>query len=70
MTNKSRWLRRLVLGVSLLPVAVLSTLHTMGRTEDFGVLGEWYVMLPLTLACVAGWLVVEKAAGWATRDES
>jgi hypothetical protein len=65
MTN----LRRVGLVISLLPVAVLSTLHTMGRTGDFGVLGRWWVMVPLTLACVGAFALVEKVAGWATRGQ-
>lgn len=62
------WLRRLVIAVSCLPLAAVSILHTMGRTDDFGVLGKWYVMVPLTLAGIAAWSLVEKAAGWATRS--
>ncbi|SDS46134.1 hypothetical protein [Actinoplanes derwentensis] len=54
------WMRYVLVVIAGLPLAVVSLLHTMGRTDDFGVLGEWYVMLPLTLAAVCGWLFVEK----------
>ncbi|MCY1145414.1 hypothetical protein OWR29_46060 [Actinoplanes sp. Pm04-4] len=66
--NKRLWLRRVVLGLACLPLAAVSVLHTMGRTDDFGVLGEWYVMLPLTLAGVLAWTLVEKA--WTKVDEA
>ncbi|GAB2621672.1 hypothetical protein Aab01nite_77450 [Paractinoplanes abujensis] len=54
------WIRRVVIGLACLPVAAVSILHTMGRTGDFGVLGKWYVMLPLTLLGVLGWLLLER----------
>jgi hypothetical protein len=54
------WIRRVVIGLACLPVAAVSILHTMGRSGDFGVLGKWYVMLPLTLLGVLAWLLLEK----------
>ncbi|WP_250031030.1 hypothetical protein [Paractinoplanes maris] len=59
--GRRRWLRRTVLGVACLPLAVIGVLHKMGRSDDFGVLGEWYVMVPLTVAGVFAWLLMEKA---------
>ncbi|MFI5935864.1 hypothetical protein [Actinoplanes sp. NPDC051494] len=54
------WARRFAIGVACVPVAVLSVLHSMGRSADFGVLGRWYVMIPLTIAAVLAWQLVEK----------
>ncbi|GIF22862.1 hypothetical protein Ate02nite_55920 [Paractinoplanes tereljensis] len=54
------WLRRVLIGASCVPLAMLSVLHTMGRSEDFGVLGKWYVMVPLTVASLFAWGLIEK----------
>jgi len=62
------WLRRLVLGLACLPLAAISVLHTMGRTDEFGTLGEWYVMVPLAVAGLLAWALVEKA--WNRVDEA
>lgn len=61
------WLRRLVIAVSCAPLAVVSVLHTMGRSGDFGVLGRWYVLLSLAVAGFFAWDLIERAIGWATR---
>jgi hypothetical protein len=61
-TSKRVWLRRLTMGAACVPLAVVGILHKMGRSDDFGVLGKWYVMIPLTIAGVFAWLLVEKAA--------
>ena len=62
------WLRRLGIGVACAPLAVIGILHKMGRSGDFGVLGEWYVLVPLTLAALLAWHVIERATAWATRS--
>jgi len=54
------WVRRIVIGIACLPVAVLTVMHAMGRSGDFGALGRWYVMVPLTIACFLAWMFVEK----------
>ncbi|GAA2593280.1 hypothetical protein GCM10010435_85310 [Winogradskya consettensis] len=64
------WLRRLVIAVSCAPLAALSVLHTMGRSEDFGVLGRWYVMVPLAVGCYFAWNLIEKAISWTTPVET
>ena len=70
ITSTTRvWIRRIVVGVSLAPLAAISVLHTMGRSDDFGALGRWYVMVPLTVAALLAWGLVEKATAWATREE-
>ncbi|MCO8277285.1 hypothetical protein M1L60_42585 [Actinoplanes sp. TRM 88003] len=66
--KNSLWLRRIVLGLACLPLATISVLHTMGRTDDFGILGEWYVMLPLAAAGFLAWTLIEKA--WIRVDEA
>ncbi|WP_127502567.1 hypothetical protein [Actinoplanes solisilvae] len=59
------WLRRLVIAASCLPLAAVTILHRMGRADEYGLLGEWYVMVPLTVAGVLGWMLIEKAIAWA-----
>ncbi|GID32814.1 hypothetical protein [Paractinoplanes brasiliensis] len=54
------WIRRILIGLSCLPVAVVTILHKMGLSGDYGVLGEWYVMLPLTALGVLALILVEK----------
>lgn len=61
------WLRRLVIAVACAPLALVSVLHTMGRSGDFGALGRWYVLVPLTVAGLFAWDLVERAIAWATR---
>lgn len=61
------WLRALVIAVACAPLAVISILHTMGRTGDFGVLGRWYVMVPLAVAGFFAWDLIEKAIAWSLR---
>ncbi|MBM2614604.1 hypothetical protein JIG36_03425 [Actinoplanes sp. LDG1-06] len=55
------WIRRLMIALACAPLAVISILHTMGRTGDFGLLGKWYVMVPLAVAGFFAWTLVEKA---------
>ena len=55
------WIRPVVIGLACLPLALVTIVHKMGRSGDFGLLGEWYVMVPLTLLGVLAWLLVEKA---------
>ncbi|MBB2944549.1 hypothetical protein FB565_004278 [Actinoplanes lutulentus] len=69
ISNKRVWLRYLVIAISCAPLAVISVVHTMGRTDDFGILGDWYVMVPLTVAAFLAWTLIEKAITWATRPE-
>lgn len=59
-TRKHTWLRYLAIGASCAPLAVLSVLHTMGRTDHFGVLGKWYVLTPLAIASFFAWTLIEK----------
>lgn len=54
-------LRYGAIGVAVLLWAGFSLLHTMGRSDDFGVMGEWYVMTPLTIGVIAAWWLIEKA---------
>ncbi|BCY11484.1 hypothetical protein [Actinoplanes sp. L3-i22] len=61
------WVRRVVIGVSCAPLVLVSVLHTMGRSGDFGVLGRWYVLTGLAVAGFLAWGLVERAIGWATR---
>ncbi|WP_433825802.1 hypothetical protein ACQP2E_27280 [Actinoplanes sp. CA-015351] len=65
--NKRSWFRYLVIVISCAPLAVISMVHTMGRTDDFGILGDWYIMVPLSVAAFFAWPLVEKAITWATR---
>ncbi|KUL29417.1 hypothetical protein [Actinoplanes awajinensis] len=61
-TSRTRiWLRRLAIAAACGPLALVSVLHTMGRTGDFGVLGEWYVLVPLTVAGLFAWGLIERA---------
>lgn len=68
--NPRVWWRRAVIGLACVPFALFSLVHTMGRSDDYGVLGEWYVMIPLALAIWAAWALIEKAITWAARDGS
>ncbi|GAA2888553.1 hypothetical protein Acy02nite_70390 [Actinoplanes cyaneus] len=68
-TSRTRtWIRRMVIAAACAPLSVITVLHTMGRSGDFGVLGRWYVVLPLTLLGVFAWALVEKAAGWSAEE--
>lgn len=57
---RNMWIRRVVIGLACLPIVVVTIVHTMGRSGDFGPLGEWYVMIPLTLLGVLALMLVEK----------
>ncbi|WP_430786322.1 hypothetical protein [Actinoplanes sp. G11-F43] len=61
------WLRRVAVGLACVPFALFSLVHTMGRSGDFGVLGEWYVMTPLTIATLLAWGLIEKTVIWPTK---
>ncbi|GAA2630248.1 hypothetical protein Adu01nite_41540 [Paractinoplanes durhamensis] len=56
-----------MVGVACAPFAAIGFLHALGRSGDFGVLGKWYVMVPLAVAGFFAWHLIEKAASWATR---
>ncbi|GLY04472.1 MULTISPECIES: hypothetical protein [Actinoplanes] len=62
------WLRRLVIAVSCIPFAAAGFLAAVGRSGDHGVLGEWYVLVPLAIVGFFSWDLIEKAIG-TTRDE-
>ncbi|MBL7259730.1 hypothetical protein [Paractinoplanes lichenicola] len=66
---QNMWIRRVVIGLACLPLAAVSILHTMGRTGDFGVLGKWYVMVPLTVAGLLAWSLIEKAISSTTPQD-
>ncbi|HWS37649.1 MAG TPA: hypothetical protein VN408_33590 [Actinoplanes sp.] len=62
-----RLVRYLAIGIALALSGGLTLVHAMGRSDDYGVLGEWYVMTPVTVGVLlAGWLV-EKAFLWSGR---
>ncbi|MBU2664747.1 hypothetical protein KOI35_14685 [Actinoplanes bogorensis] len=68
-TGKTRtWIRRLVIGLACTPLAAIGVVHAMGRSGDFGVLGKWWVMVPLAVAGILAWELIEKAVAWATRE--
>ncbi|MEV6345564.1 hypothetical protein [Actinoplanes sp. NPDC051851] len=68
-TSLRTWLRPLIIGVSCAPLAAITVLHTMGRSGDFGLLGKWYVMVPLAVAGYFAWTLIEKAIAWSTREK-
>jgi hypothetical protein len=64
------WLRRLVIGVSGAPLAVVSVLHAMGRSGDHGPLGRWWVLMALAVAGFFARGLIEKAIAWTFRSRA
>ncbi|WP_305784335.1 hypothetical protein [Symbioplanes lichenis] len=60
--------RRVLIGLSAVPLAAVMVLYGVGRAEQYegGFLGEWYVRLALALAGVAAYGLVE----WTRRRTS
>ncbi|GAA1594236.1 hypothetical protein [Actinoplanes couchii] len=58
--------RYVAIGVAVLLFAGFSLLHTMGRSDDFGVMGEWYVMTPLAIGVIGAWWLIERTL-WSGR---